>query len=257
MLYDQLKHADTIRKLYRLRHLLARPKPPEVGTRLGYPKYSKQFYRIKSKLRSEGVIDDRGIFVESPNNMHVVIMPLHVDREQIRVLGRRVPYFLFLALSVGPPRRVAYLARECRFSRKAVYEALKSMVGVGLVRMEGYTAEAEDGSARKWLEKYLAAAEAWVDTSGDVSVLFKVIPSYMGGPHVRRILDFEPGTPMGPADVHIFTYDPFISLMKSIVRNSLYFKRHARHVLVRPVGDVQARWIDGVPYQKYADGVGG
>lgn len=258
MLYEQIRYADTIRKMYRIRHLLSQKKPPDMGTRLGYPKYSKQFYRIKSKLREEGIIGSRGTFVESLPNMHVVTMPLHVDRRQAGVLGSRVPYVLFLALLVDSPRRGACLARECRFSAKAVRDALRRMEGVGIVRMSGGAAAAvEDSPMHAWLTRYLAAVRSWLDVSGDTSVLFNTVPSYVGGPHARHLLDYEPGTPMGSAEMRIFTYRPFLALMESIVRESLHFGSRSRRVSVGLAGGGRPQRIGGIPYMRDASGADG
>ena len=258
MLYEQIRYADTIRKMYRIRHMLSQKKPPDMGTRLGYPKYSKQFYRIKSKLREEGIIGSRGTFVESLPNMHVVTMPLHVDRRQAGVLGSRVPYVLFLALLVDSPRRGACLARECRFSAKAVRDALRRMEGVGIVRMSGGAAAAvEDSPMHAWLTRYLAAVRSWLDVSGDTSVLFNTVPSYVGGPHARHLLDYEPGTPMGSAEMRIFTYRPFLALMESIVRESLHFGSRSRRVSVGLAGGGRPQRIGGIPYMRDASGADG
>lgn len=233
MLYEQIRHANVIRGMYKMRHLLAQKKPPDMGTRLGYPKYSKQFYRIKSKLRKEGITGDRGTFVENPPNLHVAAMVLRVDAAQISTLGHKVPYVLFLALATGPPRKVSYLARECGFSRKAVYDALERMERAGLTRRNGSTAAAEDGPARTWLAEYLEAARVWVDASGDTSVLFNAIPSYVGGPHARRLSHYESGAPMGPAEMHIFTYKSLLGLMETMVKESRYFRNHPKPVSVK------------------------
>ena len=213
MLYEQIRHADTIRRIYKMRHLLTQKKPPEMGTKMGYAKYSKYFYQIKSKLRDEGTIGSRGTFVESPPNLHVSTMPLRVNRTQIKVLGNRIPYALFLVLATGPPRRAADLAKDMHFSRKAVYLALKRMEHVGLVNVTDFTATAEDGSARAWLEEYMESVKAWIDASGDVAALFRMIPSYVGGPHARRLQHYESGSPVGPAEMHIFTHAPLVGLM--------------------------------------------
>lgn len=258
MLYEQIRHAEVIRKMYRMRHLMGQKKPPDMGTRLGYPKYSKQFYRIKSKLREAGIISSRGTFVESLPNMHVVVMPLRVDRRQISVLGNRVPYFLFLALVADSPRRGADLARECRVSAKAARDALKRMVGAGIARVDnGVAGAVEDSPAYAWLAGYLAAARSWMDVSGDTSVLFNAVPSYVGGPHARHLLDYEPGSPMGSAEMKIFTYKPFLGLMESIVRESLHFGSRSRRVSVGLAGDDSPQWIGGIPYLKDASGADG
>jgi len=247
MLYEQIRHAGVIRRMYKMRHLLNQKKPPEMGTRLGYPKYSKQFYRIKSKLRKEGITGDRGTFVENPPNLHMAAMVLRVDAAQISVLGHKVPYVLFLALIAGPPRKASCLARECGFSRKAVYDVLGRMEGAGLAGRDGSAAAAaaKDGPARTWLEEYLEAARAWVDSSGDASALFNAIPSYVGGPHVRRLSHYESGAPMGPAEMHIFTYKPLLGLMETMVKESRHFRNYPKPVSVKPHYGVQVQSADG------------
>ena len=239
MLYEQIRHANTIRGIYKMRHLLAQKKPPDMGTRLGYPKYSKQFYRIKSEIRKEGIIGSRGTFVENPPNLHVAAMALRVDAAQISALGYKVPYVLFLALATGPPRNVSYLATGCRFSRKAVYDALRMMERAGLVRKDGSVTAAKDSPARTWLAEYLEAVRVWIDASEDTFVLFNAIPSNMGGPHVRRLSHYESGAPMGPAEMHIFTCEPLLDLMETMVKKSRYFRNHPKRVSVRSDGGGQ------------------
>ena len=248
MLYEQIRYANTIRGMYKMRHLLYQKKPPDMGTRLGYPKYSKQFYRIKSRLRKEGIIGDRGTFVENPPNLHVAAMTLRVDAAQISALGYKVPYVLFLALATGPSRKASYLARECGFSRKAVYDALRVMEKTGLARKDGSattTTTAEDCPARTWLAEYLEAARVWVDSSGDASVLFNAIPSHVGGPHVRRLSHYESGAPVGPAEMHIFTYKPLLGLMETMVKKSRHFRNHPKRVSIRSDDIWQMQNADG------------
>ena len=219
--------------LNRYGNMLTLKRPPDIGTRLGYPKYSKQFYRIKSRLKKEGIISSRGTFVESLPNLHMAAMAMRVDAAQISVLGYRIPYVLFLALATGPPRRVSSMASECRFSRKAVYDALERLEQAGLVRRDGHVNTAvEDSSARVWLAEYLKAVVAWIDASGDASVLFNTIPSYMGGPHMHRLSHYESGAPMGPAEMHIFTYGPLLGLMEEMVKKIRYFRDHPKDVSV-------------------------
>ena len=245
MLYEQIRYANAIRGMYKMRHLLAQKKAPDMGTKLGYPKYSKQFYRIKSKLRKEGIIGNHGTFVENPPNLHVAAMVLHVNAAQISALGYKVPYVLFLALATGPPRKASYLARESGFSRKAAYDALKMMERAGLVRKEGSAMVAEDSPARTWLEEYLEAAKVWIDISRDTSVLFNAIPSHVGGPHVRRLSHYESGAPIGPAEMHIFTYGLLLNLMKTMVEKSRYFRNYPKRVSVRSDGSGQMQKTDG------------
>ena len=252
MLYEQIRHARTIRHLYRIKHQLARRRGPDLGTRLGYPKYSKQFYRVRSLLVRERVINRRGVFIQSLPNMHMAKMSLRVEDGQIRVLGDRVPYCLFLALACGAPARAGSLAGELRLSRKAVYDALARMRVAGLVSMSGPVATANDGPARRWLAEYLDLIAAWMDASEDVSVLFNTVPACVGGPLARYLLDYEPGRPMGLADMHIFTPGPFLGLVKSTAGKSRYFRHYPKEVKISAAHGGRVEWVGGVPYRKDA-----
>ena len=252
MLYEQIRHAGTIRRLYRIKHQLARRGGPDLGTRLGYPKYSKQFYRVRSLLVRERVINRRGEFIQSLPNMHMAKMPLLVEGDQIRVLGDRVPYCLFLALACGAPARAGSLAEELRLSRKAVYDALARMKKARLVSMSGPVAAASDGPARRWLEEYLDLLAVWIDASEDASVLFNAIPACVGGPLARYLLDYEPGRPMGLADMHIFTPGPFFDLVRSTTGKSRYFRHYPREVKISAAHGGRVEWVGGVPYSKDA-----
>lgn len=257
MLYEQIRHARTIRYMHKIRHQLVQKNRPSLGERLGYPKYSKQFYRVKSLLIKENVINRRGEFIQSLPNMHVAKMPLRVEEDQIRVLGSRVPYCLFLALADGASGRAGTLARELRFSRKAVYDSLDRMRGAGLVNMSGSAATASNGPAHQWLMEYLGLLVAWIDASEDTSVLFNTIPAHVGGPLARYLLDYEPGRPMGLADMRIFTYEPFLGLVASIAKRSRYFMRYPKRVEISIAYDGHPEWINGVPYARDAGEVHG
>ena len=250
MLYEQIRHARIIRHLYRIKHQLARRKGPDLGTRLGYPKYSKQFYRVRSLLVREHIINHRGEFIQSLLNIHMAKMSLRVEEGQISVLGDRVPYCLFLALACGTPARAGSLAGELHLSRKAVYDALARMKETGLVSMSGPVATANDGPARRWLAEYLDLLAAWMDASEDVSVLFNTIPACVGGPLARYLLDYEPGRPMGLADMHIFTPEPFFDLVTSTTEKSRYFRHYSKKVKILAAHCGHVEWVDGVPYRK-------
>ena len=94
--------------LNRYGNMLTLKRPPDIGTRLGYPKYSKQFYRIKSRLKKEGIISSRGTFVESLPNLHMAAMAMRVDAAQISVLGYRIPYVL--SIRTKDPDKITFAA---------------------------------------------------------------------------------------------------------------------------------------------------
>jgi len=252
MLYEQIRYAGAVRRIYRLRHLLTQKNPPDLGSRLGYPKYSKQFYRVKGRLKREGILDRHGRFVESLPNLLLAEMPLHASREQIGVLGNRVPYCLLLGLMADSPKGAGDLIRELHFSRGAVYRSLERMERSGLVRMEDSRAVAEGGPASEWLARYLEVVRASIRASGDVAILFSTIPAYIGGPHAYYTTNYEPGRPAGPADMLVLTYAPFLDLVKSMVRDSRSFREYPTRVEVCATGGVEAEWVGGMPYDRNA-----
>lgn len=252
MLYEQIRHADIIRKIYRLRHLLTQKNPPDLGSKLGYPKYSKQFYRVKAKLREEGILNKQGRFVESLLNLHVVEMPLHATKEQIDVLGNQVPYSLFLALIVDSPKKAGEMIKDLRFSRKAVYDSLEKMEKVQLVNMEDSLATVKEGPVNDWLVKYLELVKTSIDTTGNISLLFNTIPAYISGPQAYYTINYEPGRPVGPADMLLLTYPPFLNFLETMVRHLRYFEDYPKKVEVRLSKDGEIIWIDRIPYDKNA-----
>lgn len=252
MLYEQIRYVEIIRKIYRLRHLLAQKNPPDLGSKLGYSKYSKQFYRVKAKLREEGILDKQGRFVESLLNLQVVEMPLHASKEQIDVLGNQVPYSLFLALIVDSPKKAGELIKEFRFSRKAVYDALEKMKKARLVKMEDSMATAEKGTVNEWLVRYLELVKTSIDTTGDVSILFNTMPAYISGPQAYYTINYEPGRPVGPADMLVLTYRPFLNFLESMVGQIHYFKDYPKKIEVGLSKDGEITWIDRIPYDKKA-----
>lgn len=43
--------------------------------------------------------------------------------------------------------------------------------------------------------------------------------------HAHRLRNYEPGTPMGLAEMQVFAYKPFPNIMESIVQENPYFMR--------------------------------
>jgi len=252
MLYEQIRYADIIRKIYRLRHLLTQKNPPDLGSKLGYPKYSKQFYRVKAKLREVGILNKQGRFVESLLNLHVVDLPLHATKEQIDVLGNEVPYSMFLALVIDSPKKVGEMIKDLRFSRKAVYDALEKMEKTRLVNVADSLAMAEKGEVNDWFVRYLDLVKTSIDSTGDISLLFNTVPAYISGPQAYYMINYEPGRPVGPADMLVLTYQPFLNFLESMILQLRYFKDYPKKIEVGLSKDGEITWIDRIPYDKKA-----
>lgn len=253
MLYNQIRYAEVVRKLYRLRHLLAQKTHPDIGSRLGYPKYSKQFYRVKKKLEEEGILDRQGRFVENLTSLWLAELPLHASKEQITVLGNKVPCNIFLATMMDSPRKAGELSKELNFNRKAVYDAIDKMEKCGLVVRENSKISVKEGSVNRWLQKYVELCKTYADTTDDVSVLFSGVQAYISGSQAYYMVNYEPGRPMGPADMIIATYKPFLKFWESVVEEVRYFKDYPKNLEIdlAKTSD-KIVWIDRVPYNKKA-----
>ncbi len=254
MLYEQIRYAEAVRKLYRLRHLLTEEAHPDIGSRLGYPKYSKQFYRVKRKLQEEGVLDKQGRFAENLPNLWFVELPLHASKEHIKILGEKVPYNVFLAAFMDSPAIAGGLSKELNFNTKAVYNSIDKMRKAELVTKENSKIYInKEIRVYSWLSRYIELCRTYADTTNDISVLFRTVPAYISGPQAYYMLNYEPGRPIGPAEMIIMTYKPFLGFWESAVMQIRYFKEYPKSIDVNVAKATdEIIWIDRLPYSKKA-----
>jgi predicted transcriptional regulator len=251
MLYEQLRYAEVIRKLYKLRHLLVHKAHPDIGSRVGYEKYSKQFYRITKKLVKEGILDKEGRFVENLLNLWLVELPLDADDNQVEVLGNRIPYTLFLSLCLDSPKKSGELTKELNLNRMSAYLAIEKLKKTKLIRSENSSIVAPEGGVHRWLLRYLDLCKTHADTTDDISPLFNTVPAYIGGKQAYYIANYEPGRPVGPSDMAIMTFKPFLNFWESVIKEISYFTDYPKEVeiiLAKPKDRIV--WIDKLPYKK-------
>jgi len=252
MLYDRIRYGEVIRRLYKLRHLLVHKAHPDLGSRVGYSKYSKQFYRITRKLVEEGVLDKQGRFVENLPNLWIAELTIHATGKQIEALGNRVPYNVFLAVSLDSPKKAGELFRELNLNNKATYLAIGKLKKVGLIRKEDSLISAQkEESAYDWLLRYLDLCKTYADTTEDISILFNAVPAYISGPQSYYMINYEPGRPVGPADMKIITPKPFVKFWESVINEVHYFKKYPKRVEIDfAKSKGQIIWIERLPYSK-------
>lgn len=252
MLYDQIRYGEVIRKLYKLRHLLVHKAHPDLGSRVGYSKYSKQFYRITRKLVEEGILDKQGRFVENLPNLWLTELPIRATGKQIGALGNRVPYNVFLAVSIDSPKKAGELFRELNLNNKATYLAIGKLKKARLIRMEDSLISAQkEESVYDWLLRYLDLCKTYADTTGDISILFNAVPAYISGLHAYYMVNYEPGRPMGPADMTIITPKPFVKLWKTVIKEVRYFRDYPKRIEIAfAKSKGRIIWIDRLPYSK-------
>lgn len=251
MLYEQLRYAEVVRKLYKIRHLLVHKDHPDIGSRVGYQKYSKQFYRIKKNLAKEGILDREGKFVENILNLWMVELPIDADNNQIKVLGNRIPYTLFLSLCLDSPKKSGELSKDLNLNRMSAYLAIEKLKKTELISSEDSLIVALGGEVHRWLMRYLELCKTYADTIGDISPLFNTVPAYIGGKQAYYMANYEPGRPVGPSDMEIITFKPFVNFWESVIKEISYFKDYPKTVeigLAKPKDSVV--WIDRLPYKK-------
>ena len=247
VLYREIRYAEEIRKLYRIRHSIAKPGHKEIGSLLDFPKYSKQFYRIKGALKDDQILSRMGAFIENAPNLWVVRLPLRASREQTKALGHRIPYMVFLAACLTRETTSARLAMEFFVDKHSVFAAANRLRDVGVLR-KTRRSKTPDQGLRKWLLKYISLAKDHADTTGDLSYLLGAVPAYVSGPAAHLATTYVPGAPVGPRDMVIATYAPYRRFWGSLIRDGDYFKEYPKRVEIRLANpaDDQPR-IAGVP----------
>jgi hypothetical protein len=249
LLYTQIHYAEEVRKLYKLRHLLAHRGRPGIHSQLGFQEYNEQLRRIKNSLKHEGVLDRNGRFVENEPNVWLANLPLLASREKTVVLGDRVPYSVFLALALNPTKTPRGLSRKLKIDSHVVSAALRRMLGAGLLMKTG-NATVVDKRIADWLLRYIELAKAYAYATGDVSRLFSAIPAYIGGPRAFFDQRYEPGRPIGPARMKIVTYEPFQRVWEEIVRDVRYFSEYPKEVRIEiATHRFDPKWVGPLPYE--------
>ncbi|MEM3144050.1 MAG: hypothetical protein QXW91_05430, partial [Candidatus Nitrosotenuis sp.] len=224
---------------------------PDIGSRVGYPKYSKQFYRITKKLVNEGILDKQGRFIENLPNLWLAELPLHATSKQTEILGNRVPYNIFLALILDSAKKAGELFRTLNFNNKATYLAIKKLQKTELVKVGNSLISPTKEKTYEWLVRYLNTCKIYASTTGDISVLFNAVPAHISGPHAYYMVNYEPGRPIGPSDMKITTPKPFVRFWESVINEVDYFKTYTRHVeIIAAKSKVPTIWIERLPYSK-------
>lgn len=253
MLYTKIRYAETIRKLYRLKHVLAHSRHPEIGSRLGYQKYSKQFYIILSKLKDEGILDKEGRFVESITNKWLSELPIMIkDRKELQILGFAPTLKIYLALLITKDISIYQIVNGLQMSERTAYAALKKLEGSSLIEYKkNWISINEEKEFARWLSKYLDLSITQADTENNISILFDSVPGYIDGPQAYYLTNYEPGRPIGPADMIIRTnrlYESFWEYVKNKVR---YFQKFPKKIIIlESTTDAEIIWVNNLPYNK-------
>lgn len=254
MLYNKIRYAEKIRSMYRLRHLLVHGRHPDIGSRLGFTKYSKQYYDVRNKLIDENILDRQGRFIDSPVNVWIAELPITVNKKQLGML--RSPHACIIAMSLFFNKRIQVkdIPTSLGLHRRTAYDAIKKLASAHLAKLhKGILTGMEDESFYRWLEKYIKLCLMQADTNDDIHLLFDLAPSYIDGNQAYYTLNYEPGRPVGPADMIIRTWDPFMTFWKDAIDEVRYFKNYPKKISIQKAKKTDVIvWLNGLPYNKRA-----
>ncbi|MGI0102638.1 MAG: hypothetical protein ACREA7_08610 [Nitrosotalea sp.] len=255
MLYNKIRYAEKIRALYKLRHLLAHDKHPDIGSRLGFTKYSKQYYDVRNKLIEENILDRDGRFINNPVNVWISELPINVNnKQQLRVLRSSPTLTITLSLVFNKQMQVKEISTGLGLHRRTTYDAIKKLTHAHLVVFhQGLVRPMEDESFYHWLDKYIKLCLMQADTNDDIHLLFDCVPSYIDGKQAYYTLNYEAGRPVGPADMIIRTYEPFMKFWETVIAEVRYFKQFPKRISIEKAKKTDAIvWLNGLPYNKRA-----
>jgi len=105
--------------------------------------------------------------------------------------------------------------------------------------------------AHDWLLRYLDLCKMYADTTGDTSIIFNTVPAYISGPQSYYMVNYKPGRPIGPADMIISTWKPFVRFWESVIREVRYFSKYPKRIEIAIArSKYKIIWIDRIPYNK-------
>lgn len=255
MLYNKIRYANRIRKLYRLRNLLTHGKRPEISSRLGFTKYSKQYYDFMKNLEKERVLDKNGLFIDKPTNIWIAELPLMTKSEkELKVLGYQNPYYVYLSLVFKKSITLNEIIKDLQMSERSVYDAINKLEEVNLIIKQDNVLQAnEKTNVFVWFEKYLGICIREADSTGEISLLFDCVPAYVDGSHAYYILNYEPGRPAGPANMIIRTYKPYEWFWETVKEQIEYFKQFPKKIWIGQLRkEDEIVYREGIPYNKNA-----
>jgi predicted transcriptional regulator len=253
MLYTKIRHVKTIRILYRLRNILLFENRPEISTRLGFTKFSGHYYRLIKKLQAEKILDGNGRFIDSITNSWLAELPLTVASNQLNAMGNKIPYVIYLALMIGRSTALSRIIKELFLTRSSAYNASNKLIASGLVEKSDSEFLIKNNSFHMWLRRYLQLCKTHADIKNDISILFDTVPAYVDGEQAYYLVNYKAGRPIGPANIVIRTYEPFLSFWNGAINEVRYFKEYPKDIQLKTITKSdRIQWLNEIPYNKNA-----
>jgi len=254
VLYDLLRIVSKIDLFYKLRGAGAGPRR-FTPQRIGYAGRTTAYKNLRRALIRGEVLNKEGVFVENGPNVWLAQLPQRVQDSQVAVyLGRRVPYMIFLALTLNESKDFESpfrLARELRIPVRSTYAAVKLLVKRGLIEQAKLTVAdmKSPKQLERWLNRYLDLTIEHANLKHDSSKMFQAVPAYIDGLEALQRVKYEAGMPIGPSPMIIRTCEAFRPFWMRALDEVDDFKERSRTVSIRnPSTDNEIVWISGLPY---------
>lgn len=251
MLYDRLRYVNVIFKMYQLGHLLARKKHPDLASRMGYAKYSKHYYKIRDRMKREGVIDGDGRWIDTPTNRWILSLPSIVKPETARVLGYESTYKIYLALMFVDSTPTE-LSEELGIKKATVHAALKRLLERSLIEKERCMVSINKRTGMyRWLSEYIEMCYTESHVKNDGAILFDCVPGYIDGAQAYHLTHCQAGRPVGCAGIIIRSsrlYDGF--WRTALGRTRCYAEYPQKIRIMRPESGAKIVTHRGTPVNK-------
>ncbi|MGI0021409.1 MAG: hypothetical protein ACRD9Q_00980 [Nitrososphaeraceae archaeon] len=122
------------------------------------------------------------------------------------------------------------MIKQLFITKSSAYYSLGRLALLDLENEEFDIQANRENKFNRWLERYLELCKMQADIKNDISVLFDTVPGYVDGEQAYYLLNYEPGRPIGPANMIIKTYHPFLSFWNDAIKMIRYFKEYPKEI---------------------------
>lgn len=251
MLYDKLRYVDVIFKLYQLSHLLARKKHPDLAPRMGYARYSRHYYKIRDRMKREGVIDGNGRWIDTPTNRWILSLPSIEKPEIARILGYESAYKIYLALMFMDSTPTE-LSEELGIKKPTVHAVLKRILEHSLIEREGRIVSTNKRTGMyRWMSRYIEACYTESHVKNDDAILFDCVPGYIDGAQAYHLTHYQAGLPMGCADIIIRSSRMYDRFWRTALDKTRHYAEYPQKIrIMRPEQGAKIVMHRGTPVNK-------
>lgn len=251
MLYDKLRYANAIYKLWQRSNVYPNKKRPEFASKMGYAKYSKHYYKIIDRMKKEHIINDDGRWISTLTNECLRNLPSMTSPDTAKILGYESAYKIYLAIFFGDTSPVE-LSKDLDIKRPTVHAVIKKLLGYSLITKDRYILSInKDTGMYRWLSLYIAACYAEARVTATSVVLFDCVPGYIDGMQAYHITHYQSGMPMGCANMIIRSSKLYHRFWRTLIDDIKYYEDYPKKVTVMsPEKNAYIVIHSGVPVNK-------